>query len=295
MDQATINRDHAGILSHYLYDLLGEDTVVIKVFALLLLLFQAIQINRLVSLNRLTNENSLFPGVFYLLMSSTTLEFIPLHPQLLANTFVIIMMLDVFRQTRNVQLHLDMFNVGFWVGLASLFYFPYILFLIIGITGVIYLRTYKWVDTVRALLGVLVPYFLVGTVIFLFDHLSDFWFLHVRDSVGLLDLNELISWKGYVLIGVYALIILVSVFMSRKYNTGLNIHVRKKITVLFIALIGAMVLATLVADTGITSLLFGVFPLSILMAAMFLELEPQFAEILHFLLFTMALIFQYIV
>ncbi len=295
MDQATVNRDHAGILSHYLYDLLGEDTVVIKVFALLLLLFQAIQINRLVSLNRLTNENSLFPGVFYLLMSSTTLEFIPLHPQLMANTFVIIMMLDVFKQTRNVQLHLDMFNVGLSVGLASLFYFPYILFLIIGITGVIYLRTYKWVDTVRALLGVLVPYFLVGTVIFLFDHLSDLWFLHIRASVGLLDLNELISWKGYVLIGVYALIILVSVFMSRKYNTGLNIHVRKKITVLFIALIGAMVLATLVADTGITSLLFGVFPLSILMAAMFLELEPQFAEILHFLLLTMALIFQYIV
>ena len=145
---------------------LGTDTILIKVFSIFLLLFQAIQINRLVSLNRLTNENSLFAGVLYLLMLSTTLEFIPLHAQILANTFIIMMFLDVFKQTRNVQLHLDMFNVGLWVGLASLFYFPYIIFLIIGILGVIYLRTYKWVDTVRALLGVLVPYFLLGTMSF---------------------------------------------------------------------------------------------------------------------------------
>jgi hypothetical protein len=295
MEDANLDASHAGILSHYLYGFLGSDTVLIKVFSIFLLLFQAIQINRLVSLNRLTNENSLFAGVFYLLMLSATLEFIPLHAPILANTFIIMMFLDVFKQTRNVQLHLDMFNVGLWVGLASLFYFPYVIFLIIGILGVIYLRTYKWVDTVRALLGVMVPYFLLGTIIFLFDHFPDLWSMHLQGAMAFLDLNEMISWKGYVLIGVFALIILVSVFMSRTFSTGVNIHVRKKITVIFITLIGSVVLMLLCADTNIRSLIFLCFPMSVLMAAMFLELDPQFAEILHFLLLVMALVFQYIV
>lgn len=294
-EKSTLSLDHAGILARYLYNLLGTDTMLLKIFSIFILLFQAIQINRLVSLNRLTNENSLFPGVFYLLLASTTLEFIPLHPMLLANTFIILMFLDVFKQTRNIQLHLDMFNVGLWAGLASLFYFPYITFLILGILGVIYLRTYKWVDTVRALMGVFVPYFLLSSIIFLFDHLPDIWYLHIKDSMALLDLNETPTWKNYVLLAVYSLMILVSVFMSRTYSTGVNIHVRKKISVLFITLMGSLFLMFLCADTNIRSLLFLVFPMSIVTAAMFLELEPQFAEILHIMIFIMALLFQYIV
>lgn len=295
IEEAVVDTEHAGILSHYLYDLIGENSVLIKITSILLLLFQAIQINRLVSLNRLTNENSLFSGVFYLLLASITLEFIPLHPQLIANTFIIMMLLDVFKQTRNIQLHLDMFNIGLWVGLASLFYFPYILFLIIGIMGVIYLRTYKWVDTARALMGLVVPYFLLGTIVFLFDHFPDMWYLHIKGSMAVADFKVVLSWKSYIIIGIFALLILVSGFMSRSYTMSVNIHVRKKITVLFIALTGSLILMFLCSDTNINSLLFLTFPMSVLMAAMFLELDPQFAEILHFLLFAIALTFQYIV
>jgi hypothetical protein len=205
------------------------------------------------------------------------------------------MFLDVFKQTRNLQLPLDMFNVGLWIGVASLFYFPYILFIIIGIIGVIYLRTYKWVDTFRALTGVLIPYFLLGTIIFLYNRLPDLWNLHIQGTLALLDLNEPFHWKDYALMAVFALIILISMAMSNSYSTGMNIHVRKKMTVIFITLIGTLLLMIVCADTDITSLLFLAIPMSILMAALFLSLEPQFAEVLHFILFVMALAFQYIV
>jgi len=240
-------------------------------------------------------QNSLFAGVFYLLLASMTIEFIPLHPQLLANTFIIMMFLDVFRQTRNVQLHLDMFNVGLWVGLASLFYFPFIIYLPIGIIGVIYLRTYKWVDTVRAVIGLCLPYFLLGTILFLTDRLSDLNELHFTDSLAFLDLSTYLSWKNYVVIGIFLMLILTSVAYSRSFSTGVNIHVRKKLTVIFITLTGSVILMTLVPDTNISSLLFLVFPMSFLTAAVFLELDPQFAEVMHFLLLFTAIAFQYIV
>ncbi len=284
-----------GILSRFLYDIIGDNTVILKYLVIFLLLYHAVQINRIVSLNRLTSENSLFPGLFYILMSSITLEFIPIHPQLLANTFIILMLLEVFRQTRNIHLHIDMFNMGLWAGLASLFYFPYILFLVVGILGVIYLRTYKWADTVRALMGVFVPYFLLCTILFLFGNFSDFWLQHGKNALSFLDLNEVLSWKNYVLIGIFALLILSTLAMSGRYHTGMNIHIRKKITVIFMMLIGALIMMILVTNSNITSLLFLTFPLSILMAAMFLNIEPQVAEILHFLLVAAALVFQYLV
>jgi hypothetical protein len=295
MADTAVQTTHAGLLSRYLYNLLGTESIGIKIFSIFLLLFQAIQINRLVSLNRLTSENSLFPGVFYILIISSSLEFIPLHPQLLANTFIIMMLLDVFKQTRNVQLHLDMFNVGLWIGLASLFYFPYVLFIIIGIIGVIYLRTYKWVDTLRALLGVLIPYFLLGTIIFVFNRLPDLWSLHMESTLAFLDLTSPLSWKDYVLIAVFGMIILTSLAMSSNYSSGMNIHVRKKMTVILISLIGSLVLMVVCAGVDITSLLFLSIPMSILMASLFLSLEPQFAEVLHFIIFMMALGFQYLV
>ncbi len=284
-----------GILSSYFYGFVGDQTILVKLLAIVILIYQAIQINRLVSLNRITNENTLFSGVFYLLLVSLTLTFVPLHPALLANTFIIIMLTDIFKQTKNVDLHLNIFNVGLWAGLASLFYFPYIVFFVVGVLGVIYLRTFKSIDLLRAILGLLVPYFLMATLLFLNDELARLYTDHVAGSFAILNITQPISWKGYVLIGVFGLLILISIASMNNFSTGLNIHVRRKISVIFFALLGGLALMILVADSNILSLLFLVIPLSIFTAILFLKLEPQFAEILHFLILAMAIAFQYLV
>ncbi len=285
---------HAGILSHYLYSLLGAESIAIKILGILILSYQAVQINRLVSLNRLTTENTLFPGLFYILIASLTLTFVPLIPCLLANTFIITMLLDVFKQTRNIQLSLNTFNVGLWIGLASLFYFPYVAFFIMGMMGVLYLRTFKAQDLLRGIMGLIMPYFLLGTGLFLADRLQDMWSLHVQGSLAFLDLAVALPWKAYVIIGVYAIMILMAIGSSNRFSTALNIHGRRKIAVLFNVLLGGGVLMALVAETHLTSLLFMTVPLSILLAAMFLELDNQLAEVLHFILLVLALAFQFL-
>ena len=286
--------DHAGILSSFLYGVIGKDHWSLKVLSIALILYQAFQVNRLVSLNRLTRENTLFPGLFYILLVSLTGEFIPLLPVLLANTFVIILLMDVFKQTRNIELPMNMFNVGLWAGISSLFYTPYLIYLGLGMFGVLYLRTYKWLDTLRAILGFVVPYFLLCTILFLNGQLHTFIPVHFGDVFALLDLRRVLTWQNYTVLAFYGMIILMAVITSGTYNSGLNIHVRKKINVLFITMMGGLILIALVANTGIDSLIFLALPLGVFMAAMFLELEKQFAEIIHFLLFITALSFQYV-
>ncbi len=286
---------HDGVLSTYLFNLMGDDTIFIKIFAIVILIYQAIQINRLVSLNRLTNENTLFSGLFYLLIISVTLSFIPLHASLLANTFLIVMLTDIFKQTKNHALHLNIFNVGFWAGMASLLYFPYILFFPVGVLGVIYLRTFKSIDFFRAFLGLLVPYFLMATALFLTDDLSRLWSDHALGAFGFLNISDDFAWKDYTLLGIFAIIILISLATMGNFATGVNIHVRRKISVIFFTLIGALLLMVIVANTSMLSLIFLSVPLSIFMAMMFLKLEPQFAELIHFILFALAIAFQYLV
>ncbi len=282
-----------GVLSSYIYQWFGKDGVALKVIAIFLIIFQAIQINRMVSLNRLTTQSSLFPGLFYILLISLSLDFLPLYPFIIGNTFLITMFMDVFRQSRNLELPLRMFNVGFWAGLASLCYWPYIVFLIMGCLGVIHLRTFRSSDLTRALIGCVVPYIFAGTVLYLNDSLGALFFNHF-DAFDLFDFQRPADWKGYVLLGIFTISSLIALTASRGMGIGLNIHVRKKISVLVLSLICALVLILLVHSADVTSLLFTAVPLSVLLGSIFLSLEKQLAEILHFILFFTALLFQYI-
>ena len=217
-----------------------------------------------------------------------------MHPSL-ANTFIIVMLTDIFKQTKNVALHLNVFNVGFWSGMASLLYFPYIIFFPIGVLGIIYLRTFKSIDFFRAFLGLLVPYFLMGTILFLQGNIAELWSQHISQSLSFFDFSGHLTWKGYTLCGIFALIILISIATMNNFAAGVNIHVRRKITVVFFALVGSLVLMIFVAQTSVLSLLFVSIPLSIFMAMLFLKIEPQFAEVLHFILLAIAIAFQYLV
>ncbi|NND09367.1 MAG: hypothetical protein HKN87_23590 [Saprospiraceae bacterium] len=284
-----------GILSRYLYQAIGIDSLLIKFFAIALIIFQAIQINRVVALNRLTSINSLFPGLFYVLLTSLSINMMPLYPALLANTFIITMYMEVFSQTRNIELPLKMFNVGLYAGLASLFYFPYIIFLPVGCISVLYLRTFKTKDFTRATIGALVPYILLATVVYLTDHLGDLLKDHFVGNFALLDMLGYYDWKDYVIIGIYAMTSIIALATANSFGRGLNIHVRKKISVIFLSLVSAILLTVFVVNTDVSSLLFLSVPLAVLMGAMFLSLEKQFAEILHFILFVTALLFQYVV
>jgi hypothetical protein len=283
-----------GILSYFLFQLFGEATILLKIFTLILILFQAIQINRLVSFNRLTDESSLFPGVFYVLIVSFGQKFIPLYPQIIANTFVIVMLMAIFRQTRNERLPIGMFNVGFWGGLASLFYFPYILFLLTGILGVMYLRTFKSLDLLRTFFGVASSYFLLSTGLFLYDRLSDFWSIHFQDSFAFLDLVSSFKWTDYTILFLFGVAILIALFTAGNYNDRFNIHVRRKINVLLWMMIMGLAMGCIVANTSLSSLLFCSVPLSVILGAMFLKMGNQVAEMVHFLIFAIALVFQYL-
>ncbi len=271
----------------------GHDTIMANLCAVLVILLNAFQINRLVNLNRITPNSSLFPGLFYILISSFALEYQGLNAIHLANSFMILALLEIFQQTRNERLLIRTFNVGFIAGIASLFYVPYVLLLPLGIAGMINVRTFKRMDYFRVLLGFISPYLILTALLFYYGNLGLLWSAHFNNSFSLFDFS-LMTWPHYLIGGIFLMGILLSVLNMGALTLKSNIHTRRKMNTLLLFLLTFTIMIPLVANTGIDRLLITSVPLSIFVGALFLRMDKQWAEILHFLLLAVAFAFQYI-
>ena len=156
-----------------------------------------------------------------------------------------------------------------------------------------YLRTFKSVDLLRTFFGVASSYFLLGTTLFLYDRLGDFWSIHFQDSFAFLDLESSFQWTDYTILFLFGIAIIIALFTAGNYNDRFNIHVRRKINVLLWMMIMGLAIGCIVANTNLSSLLYCSVPLSVILGAMFLKMENQVAEVVHFIIFVIALVFQY--
>jgi len=189
-----------GLLSYLLIPLISSYPIAFKTFTILLVFYQAVELNRLVSINRMLPTNSLFPGTFYILLGSFCLEFLPMNGIWLGNTFLLLMLQELFKQTRNEKLPIRVFNMGFYGGVASLFYFPYIILPLLGVFGIMFIRAFKPIDYIRIMIGMFVPYFLTGTILFMTGDLIMIWDGHLTQGFALFDFHFQFHWKTIILL-----------------------------------------------------------------------------------------------
>ncbi|MBK7410278.1 MAG: hypothetical protein IPJ40_20805 [Saprospirales bacterium] len=101
----------------------GWSSIYLHVSSMLLVFFQAILIVVMVNGNRINNESNLLPGVFYCLFASMVPEFMYPSPVLMGNTFLLLALLELMGVYKIPIASGRLYNVGFWISVASLFYF----------------------------------------------------------------------------------------------------------------------------------------------------------------------------
>jgi len=166
----TVALSQPGIFSKLLYQWLPPNSIEGFAVATILVFIQAVILNIAVGKNRIANEISLLPGMFYVLLSSAFSEFLYLSPLILANTFYIIVLMELFSTYRKYSAAGAIFNIGLWAGVASLFYGSYLFLFILGMAGLAILRSFKLKEQLMAISGLLVPYILTGTYFFSYNN-----------------------------------------------------------------------------------------------------------------------------
>jgi hypothetical protein len=285
----------AGILAHSVYQWLPWNSLTADIIAALLVLLQGIMINFLIADNRLNAETNLFPGFFYILIASALPEFTHLSPVHMANTFYILALINMFSIYNNNRSAGAIFNIGFLIGLGSLFYFSYWVLLLVGFFSLRILRAFKIQERLMLLAGALVPYLLLGTYYFWHDQLAYFldfqfntgfqwWSVFFVDSLPAID---------YFKLGLMGLLILLALV---SYNQNISKRVResqKKMSILYWMLFLGVFTLLVQADFHLDHILVIAVPLGILLSFNFTQLSRNWAELLHFFLLLIVLFFQY--
>ncbi|MDX1942173.1 MAG: hypothetical protein SFU99_16535 [Saprospiraceae bacterium] len=282
-----------GFFSKLIYDAIGSNGLVPDILAIILLFIQAVAINIITANHRIAESVSLFPGLFYILIASALPEFLHLSPLHLANTFYIIALSELLKIYKKPSCANNIFNVGFWLAIATLFYPSYAIFLPLGLLGVNVLRAFNIKEWLMVAAGFLVPYILSGTVLLWINDLNTLINLQFTREYAFLNFRAYEGYEVYFKIAFYDLFLLIAIFSYSLYVFKKVMQVQKKINVLYWALLLSGFTLFFQAGIQLDHLLVLAVPLGMLISLNFQSIANRWAESFHLLILIIVLFFQY--
>ncbi len=250
---------------------------------------QALLVNLIINENKITAKKNYLGGGVHIVFVSFFTEGIYLSPALIAATFILLMLRSLFLLAKADKQNGNIFNLGFMISLAALFYFPtwgFLLFLMLGLGTV---RPFVFREWIILLLGVIAPLFVLFTIFFYNDLSLPTVTLH-NWTLGV-QISELMKIQ-LVFLGVIALFVIVT---SQSALRGVAIQVRKFSSLLQFSLFITIGTFFLQVNLHWSHAVWLAIPLSILLT-MFLLLIRRivWAEILHSVLILIIIAFQII-
>lgn len=282
---------YEGLIATPIIDWFSDQRILEGVFTIFLVFGQSLYINYVISEHRLLNENTLFPGWFYAIAVSALPEFLPLSSILLANTFLIFA-LDNILQTYRLQKCMDaVFNVGWWIGVAALFYNAFIFYIFLAWIGLGIVRTNKLKDRLALLCGFVLPFIFASTWFFWNDQLGVFWSHQVFAPFDFLDFQFVGGTRFYFSILLLAILFILGLFNGYPFDK--NNKVRNFIAVYYWCLLISGITFFFHTEIRIHHFLISMIPLSLLLASRFLSFKSNIAELTHFFLIIGVFLIQF--
>lgn len=168
----------ANLLSQLAYKVLaaftGDRNFIFHIISTTLIFFQALYFNYLVSYYRIMSRSSYLPAFSFILISSLFVEFMLLTSALIANTFLLFAMARIFAWYKKDKATGAVFDTSFLIAIASLFFFPYIVFFVFVIASLTVLRPFNLREYIISIIGLVLPYYFLGVYFFWINQLPEF-------------------------------------------------------------------------------------------------------------------------
>jgi hypothetical protein len=261
---------------------LGIIIILQQILLYLLVLVPLFVLDFLVSKNNLTKKNNyklLLFGLFFLVLP-ITFQF---NNLLLAHIFVLLALRRIISLRSNLNVKKKLFDAGFWIAIASLFYFWAILFFALILIALLIYSIGSIKNWIIPFTGVLVVILILvsGYIIMNYElnELSRYLDTTDFDFTAYNDLSMLIGITSLVSLGLWSLI-----FYLKNLNDKRKRQRSSHILVTF-ALIISGFLIILAPDKDGSEFIFVFAPLSIIMSNYLESLkEPWFAELFVWIL-----------
>ncbi len=230
------------------------------------------------------------PALFYLLLSTGIVQLHQLTPALVSSSFLIWMFYRIFSAYKTDGVSMNFLDTGLLISVASLVYFPSIIFFFFLLASISLLRPFIWREWVFALMGLLIPYLFILSGYYIWD-LSVVGLVS-QISTSFTDLNityklsQIINWAFILL-----LIIGGSYFIAT-YFDSMKIHARKFFLIFWVFfLFGLLVfLAFFKSSTGM--IYFVSIPLAYLFSFYFVKCKANWINEIVFALLLLLWVWQ---
>lgn len=217
---------------YWIADLLfGKTTLAYHIFSMVLIMLQASMLNFTLNKYDVLPERTFLPALIYVVLSFWFFDFFSLAPVMIAITFMLPAVDQVFRMLKNGNTDYGMFFVGFCIACATLCYFPSFVFLLMLCLVLLFYTSTLPRRYAILLFGFLFPLILCSTYFFYFSAFGAFaedFLLHnlkmeTIKNVSFFDMLKLI---------VLPLVFLIMAFLKVS-NVGLVIFQSKCRKVMF--------------------------------------------------------------
>lgn len=208
-----------------------------------LMIIQAYMFNRVITDKGLVDRNSQLPALFYIVLMSNSFNLMGLHAIWFANFFLIISLDKIFDVYSEDDVFLEVFNVGFFISIASLFYLPSLWFVLLLISSLFIYYLVNIRGILAAIIGFFTPFLFVSIYYFWYDKLAEkiTEFFSLKILISEFSLSDIVP-IGWASVGVIGTVALVAIL--RTYLGGLRdkpVRIRKRFHVLLIYFIIALI------------------------------------------------------
>jgi hypothetical protein len=132
------------------------------IIAFIFLIIQAITVNYVVVQHNILYKDTYLPGLFFILLNSLYPEQAELSPQLISNTFIILMFQRLCFLYESSNPLLIVLDAGMYLGIALLFNYDVAIFLPYILISVLVFTSFNFRYLILSLLGICIPLYFAG-------------------------------------------------------------------------------------------------------------------------------------
>ena len=152
----------------------GRSTLVLHIAATILSVFQIVYFNYLTNNRDVFPDRSFWPGLIYMLFLHLSFDCLTLSPVMMSTSFLLLAFGTLIKQMDRRGATDEVFEVGFYIGVAALFYVPSALFIVWATLSLLIYTGTSFRQHSLTLFGFVFP--IAATVLFYYlnDSLDDF-------------------------------------------------------------------------------------------------------------------------
>ena len=286
-------QDNAAIVEPQFYEYINQNkSFAFAIFALVLFV-QAFWLNYLINFYRIGKKSSYYTAIIFLLLTLSFDVDKAISPSLLSNLLIIAALQQFFKVYDNKNTVKEVFNAAFLCSMAVILNPETLLYLLFAIAAWLKVRSFTTKEFVILLLGLIVPFYLFGTYMYLNDKLFES-FTYLTGHLGRIDTlikPDLFFWISISGIGLLALLSIIN-YSGIKAKT--NIREQKYIDLTFFLLFFSSLFWIVNSKIDMDSLRMLVLPLSIFISLNLQAIKNQrLCELQFFILIAIAIISNY--